>query len=185
RGGFTAVHVVEAEPEIGGRLRWTRRLPTLGDWGRITDWRAVQLARQPGGEVITGRRLTAADVLEYGAEVVVIATGSVWRGDGAQTSSPDPMAGGGPEIRRVLSPQHACTGERPPGRRVVVYDSDGYYVAPGVAEMLAADGYEVTVVTTFEALSPVSDQTLEGDMLRAHLHGAGVSVRPATTITTV
>ena len=38
--------------------------------------------------------------------------------------------------------------------------------APGVAELLAADGYEVTVVTTFAVLSPVSDQTLEGDMLR-------------------
>ena len=183
--GFTAVHLVEAEPEIGGRLRWTRRLPTLGDWGRITDWRAVQLARQPGVEVITGRRLTAADVLEYGAEVVVIATGSVWRGDGAQPGYPDPMPGADPDLRHVLTPEQACAGKRPPGRRVVVYDTDGYYVAPGVAEMLAADGYEVTVVTTFEALSPVSDQTLEGDMLRAHLHGAGVSVRPATTVTAV
>src|SRR5262249_57212111 len=66
---------------------------------------------------------------------------------------------------------------------VVVYDTDGYYVAPGVAEMLAAEGFEVSVVTTFDVLSPVSDETLEGDMLRAHLHQAGVSVRHATTIT--
>jgi len=64
-----------------------------------------------------------------------------------------------------------------------VYDTDGYYVAPGVAEMLAADGFEVTVVTVFDVLSPVSDQTLEGDMLRAHLHRAGVSVRHGTTVT--
>src|SRR5690348_4911017 len=94
--GFTSVHPVEAEPEIGGRLRWARRLPTLGDWGRIIDWRAVQLARLPGVEVITGRRLTDKDVLEYGADLVVIATGSVWRGDGVQPGSPDPMPGGGP-----------------------------------------------------------------------------------------
>ncbi len=66
-----------------------------------------------------------------------------------------------------------------------MYDTDGYYVAPGVAEMLAADGFEVTAVTTFDVLSPVSDETLEGDMLRAHLHRAGVSVRHATTITGV
>ena len=46
--GFTAVHLVEAEAEIGGRLRWTRRLPTLGDWGRIVDWRAIQLDKLPG-----------------------------------------------------------------------------------------------------------------------------------------
>jgi len=183
--GFTAVHLVEAEPQIGGRLRWTRRLPTLGDWGRIIDWRAVQLARLPGVTVITGRQLTAADVLDYGADLVVIATGSVWRGDGAQPGYPDPMPGADPGLPHVLTPEQACAGKRPPGPRVVVYDTDGYYVAPGVAEMLAADGFEVTVVTTFDVLSPVSDQTLEGDMLRAHLHRAGVKVRHATSITGV
>ena len=181
--GFTSVHLVEAEPEIGGRLRWARRLPTLGDWGRIIDWRAVQLSRLPGVEVITGRRLTTADVLEYGADLVVIATGSAWRGDGAQPGYPDPMPGADPGLPHVLTPDQACAGKRPPGPRAVVYDTDGYYLAPGVAELLAADGFEVTVVTTFDVLSPVSDETLEGDMLRAHLHRAGVSVRRAKTIT--
>jgi dimethylamine/trimethylamine dehydrogenase len=181
--GFTAVHLVEAEPEIGGRLRSARRLPTLGDWGRIIDWRAIQLARLPGVQVITGRRLTAADVLDYGADLVVIATGSAWRGDGVQPGYPDPMPGADPGLPHVLTPEQACTGKRPPGPRVVVYDADGYYIAPGLAELLAAQGFEVTVVTTFSVLSPVSDQTLEGDMLRAHVHRAGVSVIHATTIT--
>src|SRR5215467_12540904 len=181
--GFTSVHLVEAEPEIGGRLRWARRLPTLGDWGRIVDWRAVQLARLPGVEVITGRRLTRTDVLEYGADLVVIATGSSWRGDGVQPGYPSPMPGADQGLPHVLTPEQACAGKRPPGPRAVVYDTDGYYVAPGIAEMLAAGGSEVSVVTTFDVLSPVSDETLEGDMLRAHLHRAGVSVRHATTIT--
>jgi dimethylamine/trimethylamine dehydrogenase len=181
--GFAAVHLVEAEAEIGGRLRWARRLPTLGDWGRIIDWRAVQLARLPGVQVITGRRLTAADVLEYGADLVVIATGSAWRRDGVQPGYPDPMPGADSGLPNVLTPEQVCAGSRPPGPRVVVYDTDGYYVAPGVAELLAADGFEVSVVTTFDVLSPVSDGTLEGDMLRAHLHRAGVIVRHATTIT--
>ena len=183
RRGFTAVHLVEADTEIGGRLRWARRLPTLGDWGRIIDWRAVQLARLPGVQVITGRRLSAADILEYGADLVVIATGSTWRGDGIQPGYPDPMPGADPGLPHVLTPEQVCAGKRPPGPRVVVYDTDGYYVAPGVAELLAGDGFEVSVVTTFDVLSPVSDQTLEGDMLRAHLHRAGASVRTAMTIT--
>src|SRR5689334_16251888 len=183
RRGFAAVHLVEAEPEIGGRLRWARRLPTLSDWGRIIDWRAVQLAKLPGVAVITGRRLTDKDVLEYGADLVVIATGSVWRGDGAQPGYPDPMPGADQGLPFVLTPEQVCAGKRPPGPRTVVYDTDGYYVAPGVAELLAAEGFEVTVVTTFPVLSPVSDETLEGDMLRAHLHRAGVTVQHATTIT--
>jgi dimethylamine/trimethylamine dehydrogenase len=183
RRGFSAVHLVEAEPQIGGRLRWTRRLPELGHWGRIVDWRAVQFGRLPGVEVITGRRLGVADVLGYGADVVVIATGSSWRGDGVSPANPEPIPGADPSLPHVLTPEQVVAGKRPPGRQVVLYDTDGYYVAPGVAELLAREGFEVTVVTTFAVLSPVSDETLEGDMLRAHLHRAGVRVQHATTIT--
>lgn len=183
--GFTAVHLVEADTQIGGRLRWARQLPTLGDWGRIIDWRAVQLARLSGVQVITGHRLTAAEILDYGADLVVIATGSAWRGDGIQPGHPDPMPGADPGLPHVLTPEQACAGKRPPGRRVAVYDTDGYYVAPGVAELLARDGFEVSLITTFDVLSPVSDQTLEGDMLRAHLHRAGVSALTSTTITAI
>src|SRR5258708_32035119 len=93
------------------------------------------------------------------------------------------MPGADPSMPHVLTPEQVCTGKRPPGRQVMVYDTDGYYVAPGIAELLARDGFEVSLITTFDVLSPVSDQTLEADMLRAHLHRAGVSVRPATTIT--
>ena len=183
--GFAAVHLVEAEAEIGGRLRWVRRLPTLGDWGRITDWRAVQLGKLAGVEVITGRRLGAADVLDYGADLVVIATGSSWRGDGVQPGVVEPIRGADPGLAHVLTPEQVAAGQRPPGRRVIVYDTDGYYVAPGVAQLLAGEGFAVTVITTFPVLSPVSDETLEGEMLRAHVHRAGVAVRRGATVTRI
>jgi dimethylamine/trimethylamine dehydrogenase len=182
RRGFESVHLVEAEPEIGGRLRWTRRLPTLGHWGRIVDYRAVQLSKLPRVQVITGRRLTAAEVADYGADVVVIATGSSWRGDGVQPGVGEPMPGADPTLPWVLTPEQVCAGKRPPGPGVVVYDADGYYVAPGLAELLTADGYAVTIVTTCPVLSPVSDETLEGDMLRAHMHAMGIKVVHATTV---
>jgi dimethylamine/trimethylamine dehydrogenase len=41
------------------------------------------------------------------------------------------------------------------------------------------------VVTTFPILSPVSDETLEGEMIRAHVHRAGVRAVYATTITAI
>src|SRR5262249_7549424 len=136
-----------------------------------------------GVEVISGRRLTAADVLDYGAELVVVATGSSWRGDGVQPGCAGPMPGADPSLPHVLTPEQVCAGQRPPGRRVVVYDADGYYVGPGVAELLAAGGHEGTVGTTFAVLSPVSDETLEGDMLRAPPHRARGRVEHATTTT--
>jgi len=181
RRGFDAVHLVEAEDEIGGRLRWTRRLPTLGDWGRITDWRRTQLDQLPNVEVITGRRLSAADVRDYGASIVIVATGSRWSGDGTQPerSRPISLPAGTSE---ALTPERIMMGERPAGQRVAVYDVDGYYVGPGIAELLAAEGYEVCLVTPEPVVSPISDDTLEGPMLRQHLHDVGVAMQVGITV---
>ncbi len=183
--GFTAVHLAEAQAELGGRLRWIRRLPTLGDWGRIVDWRRVQLSQLTAVQVITGRRLTRRDVLQYGASVVVVATGSSWRGDGVQPGHPAPMPGADSRAPHVLTPEQVCAGQRPPGRRVIVYDTDGYFMGPALAELLAAEGFDVTVATVYPVLSPVSDETLEGETLRAHLHRAGVGVCHGVTVTAV
>jgi dimethylamine/trimethylamine dehydrogenase len=184
--GFEAVHLVEADAELGGKLRWTRQLPTLGDWGRITDYRAIQLDKLDGVEVITGRRLTAADVLDYGAQLVVIATGSSWRGDGIQPEHAAPITGADSTQPHVLTPEQLMVeGKRPPGRRVVVYDTDGYFVGPGVAELLAGEGFDTHLVTTHSVVSPISDGTLEGPMLRRHLHDVGVQAHREVTITAV
>ena len=179
RRGFDAVHLVDADDAIGGRMRWTRRLPTLGEWGRVTDWRATQLAQLPNVDVITGRRLTAADVLDYGADIVVIATGSRWADDGSQPEHDELITG----VEDALTPEQVMAGERPKGGRVIVYDCDGYYVGPGIAELLALEGFDVELVTTFPVVSPMSDGSLEGTMLRQHLHDVGVRMRTGTTIT--
>ncbi len=179
RRGFEAVHLADREDAIGGRLRWTRRLPTLGDWGRITDWRVTQLSQLPNVEVITGRELSADDVLDYGADLVVIATGSRWAGDGSQPDTDDLITG----VDDALTPEQVMDGARPTGHRVVVYDCDGYYVGPGIAELLALEGFDVQLVTTHPVVSPMSDGGLEGPMLRQHLHDVGVTMRTGITIT--
>lgn len=171
RRGYTAVHLVEAEPEVGGKMRWIRRLPTLGDWGRTIDHRVIALSRQANVQVIRGSRLTAADILNYGAELVILATGSRWCGDGTQPHQLGPLSG----ADRALTPEQVMAGQRPPHGRVIVYDTDGYFIAPGIAELLAREGYEVHLVTSLDKISPVSDDTLEGDMLRQHLHDLGVT----------
>ena len=177
--GFAAVHLVEAEDEPGGRVTWTRRLPGLGDWGRIADWRRTQLDALPNVEVITGRRLSADDIREYGAEIVVLATGSSWVGDGSMPGPTRAIAG----AAGSLTPERIMLGERPRGQRVAVYDADGYYVGPGIAELLAAEGYDVHLVAHDETVSPMSDGTLEGPMLRQHLHDIGVTMHTGITLT--
>ncbi len=178
RRGFEAVHLVEAGTALGGKLRWTRELPTLGDWGRVVDHRVLALSAQPSVEVILGRRLSVAEVLDYGADTVVVATGSRWVVDGSQPGRLEPIVG----HERALTPERVMAGERPAAGRVVVYDTDHYYVGPGLAELLALEGYETHLVTTASRVSPVSDETLEGDMLRRHLHRVGVVVHPSVTV---
>ena len=186
RRGMAAVHLVDAAAQIGGRLTWTRQLPSLGDWGRIVDWRSVQLDKLANVQVITGTRLDAAAVLDYGAQVVVVATGSHWSGTGLQGPTHESIAGADAAFAHVLTPEQVMiAGERPPGPRVVVYDADGYYVAPGVAELLAGEGYEVQLVTPFPVVSPVSDETLEGEFLRRRLHEVGVRAHRDVTVTDV
>lgn len=170
RRGYDAVHVVDAEPEVGGKMRWVRKLPTLGDWGRTVDHRVIGLSKLPNVQVILGKRLTTPDVLDYGADLVVVATGSQWCDDGTQPLQLGQLTG----AERALTPERIMAGERPPEGQVVVYDTDGYFVAPGMAEMLAAEGYQVHLVTPLDKVSPVSDGALEGDMLRQHLHDLGI-----------
>jgi dimethylamine/trimethylamine dehydrogenase len=185
RRGFEAVHLVEAEADVGGRMRWVRRLPTLGDWGRIVDHRRVMLSKLRNVEVVTERRPSAEDVRDYGAAIVVVATGSRWSGEGWQASTHEPIDGADASRPHVLTPEQVMEGKRPPGKRVVVYDAEGYFVGPGVAEVLAADGFETHLVTPLEVVSPISDLTLEGPLLRQHLHGAGVEAHRGITVLSV
>ncbi len=180
------VHLVEAEGEVGGHLRWMRRLPTLGELGRVVDWRRTQLGKVSNVSLVCGRRLATAEVLDYGAALVVVATGSRWRTDGLQPRTHEPIPGAEAGPTAVLTPEDVMVrGVRPEGRRVVVYDCEGYLAGSGVAEQLASEGYEATIVTPFDVVSPVSDETLEGGFLRAHLHEVGVRAVRGVTIESI
>jgi len=184
--GFRRVHLVEAEAEIGGIMRWIPRLPGLGEWGRVLNWRAVQLQNLPNVEVITGTRLEAGEAREYGAELVVVATGARWATDGLNYLTHEPVPGADASLPHVLTPEQIMLeGKTPPGERVVVFDAEGYFMAAGLAEKLAGEGFSVELVSGLEKIAPVCDDTLEGPMLRQHLHDAGVRQRAGVVLTGV
>jgi dimethylamine/trimethylamine dehydrogenase len=159
-------------------MRWIPQLPGLGEWKRFVDYRKIQLNKLANVEVHTGIRLTADAIRDYGAEIVVIATGARWAGDGLNAATHDPIPGADASLPNVLTPEQVMlAGKRPSGRRVVVYDCEGYFMAPGLAEKLAGEGYQVELVTVLETVSPHSDETLEGTQLRQHLHDIGVSMQ--------
>ena len=182
--GFRRVHLVEAEPEIGGIARWIPRLPGLGEWGRVLNWRTVQLSKLSNVEVLTGLRLDARGVREYGAEIVVVATGARWATDGLNFVTHEPIPGAEASLPHILTPEQVMLdGKAPAGERVLVFDAEGYFMAAGLAEKLRADGHEVELVTPHERIAPVCDETLEGPMLRRHLHDLGIGMRTGTMLT--
>ena len=173
--GFEAVHLADDAEELGGQMRWVRRLPGLGEWGRIVDWRHGQLDLLRSVEFVPRRRLDAAAVRDYGAQIVIVATGARWATDGLNAATHDPIPGADASLPHVLTPEQLMLdGKRPPGERVLVWDCEGYFAGTGVAERLALDGHSVDLATSLHVIAPYTDETLEGPQVRQRLHEVGV-----------
>ena len=59
---------------------------------------------------------------------------------------------------------------------VVVFDDDHYYMGGAIAEKLAAEGHEVTLVTPEPLVSAWTTYTLELRRIQVRMHEAGVHV---------
>jgi dimethylamine/trimethylamine dehydrogenase len=180
--GMRRVHLVDAAPELGGHLRWVTTLPGLGTWSRVTQYRASQLGKLKNVEFIPKTTLALDDVLEYGAEIVVIATGSQWDGHGLNGPTHAPIAGVEPGAAHVLTPEQLVLDGKEAGERVLVYDTDGYYMGVTMAERLAADGRKVTYVTHFDAMAPYMRFTLEEQRQYQRLVELGVEIVTQTLV---
>ena len=173
------VQLIEASPDLGGHLKDVIRLPGLAEWGRAIDWRKGQLAKLPSVEVLRGVGVaTADDLLELGAARIIVATGAYWTGDGTGPLAIDPIPGIDAATAQFLTPEQVMAG-KPVGTRVAILDSDGYFMATSLAQMLAERGHGVTIVTPFEKVAPYTDWTLEGPNLRRMLRAHGIAERTA------
>jgi dimethylamine/trimethylamine dehydrogenase len=168
------VHLVDAGADVGGHLAWLTRLPGLGEWGRVADYRRIQLKRLENVELVLRTRLGAEDVLDYGADLVVLATGARWI-DAAADWHHLPLADIASAFDVVTPEQVMVEGRVPADGRVVVWDGDGGAVGVGLAERLAADGRDVTLVTPFATVAPFLDLSFEGAGARRRLHELGVA----------
>jgi dimethylamine/trimethylamine dehydrogenase len=79
-------------------------------------------------------------------------------------------------------PEQVLAGERPRGRSLLVDDCEGYFMGVGVAELLAAEGARVTLVTPLPFLAPFLEKTLEGRLVRERLQELAVAVEAETQL---
>jgi dimethylamine/trimethylamine dehydrogenase len=167
------VMLAEAARELGGRVLRESRLPGLGEWIRVRDYRVHQLGKLANVEVFRESTMTASDVRAAGVEAVFLATGSQWRANGMGRSHPAGAAGF--DDPRTLTPDQIMTGARPAGP-VVVFDDDRYITAAVIAELLARDGLDVTYVTPSGKVAAWSRFTAEQALGQRRLIELGVKI---------
>lgn len=153
-----AVSLAEASKELGGRVSREARLPGLAEWARVRDWRVGQIGKLPNVAVYRDSTMSPQDVLDFGADHVVLATGCHWRRDGYGRSNGFGVADFA-DNPRVFTLDDLMDGRVPEGH-VVVYDDDGFYYGSVAAELLHEHGCEVVHMTPDDTIASWSQNTL-------------------------
>jgi dimethylamine/trimethylamine dehydrogenase len=156
------VHLREAEKELGGLWKLVARYPRCAEWGRVITYREIQLAKLDNVEVHLGvGQMTAEQVLDYGADKAVIATGSHWSTDGSGPEVHHAIPGADASLPHVATPEQIMAGKAT-GDRVVVLDGEGHFTGLAMAELMADQGKkEVTLVTNLNEITEYTLYTLE------------------------
>jgi dimethylamine/trimethylamine dehydrogenase len=170
--GYQVV-LAEAGTELGGRVARECKLPGLATWGRVADYRQYQLSQMANVDIYFENELSADDILEFGFENVVLATGSCWRADGVSRHHVLPMPND--DSLPVLTPDDLMDGKMPSGK-VVLFDDDHYYMGGVIAELLVENGCQVTLITPSAYVSAWSANTLEQASVHARLVKLGVTI---------
>ena len=167
--GF-AVTVAEAREELGGRVTIESKLPGLATWARVRDYRMNLIQTMGNVDIYRGSPLTAQDVIDFGCDHAVIATGAQWTRKIQSTSG---YPAGEIEGDAVFTPDDILAGVEPESP-VVIYDFDHYYMGSCLAELLRRRGSEVTIVTPANAISAWTFMSNEMAEIRGRVIELGI-----------
>ncbi|MFA9462448.1 NAD(P)-binding protein [Thiohalorhabdus sp. Cl-TMA] len=177
------VHLYDQDEKIGGHLNAiTENLPGLAEWSYHRDYRETQLQKlvkkQKDSQLALGANpLDADSALNYGADKIVVATGSSWNTDGTNALTHEPIPGADASLPHILTPEQVFAGNKSIGKRVTILNADTYYMTPSLAELLASRGHEVTVLDGV-GMGTYMEFTLELPNQLRRLHELEVEVIP-------
>lgn len=186
------VSLLEARKEVGGRVLRESALPGLNEWRRVLDWRLTQIRKMKNVAVYPSSPMSAEEIRESGARDLLIATGAAWRRDGMGRTLRKPIPGY--ELQNIFSPDDLMDKNMESRSRllefqeihnVVVYDDDHYYMGGLLAELLAANGCSVSLVTPAPLVSFWSQFTLEQERIQRRLLKLGVKIFAQTILSEI
>jgi len=144
-------------------------------------------------EIYLSSPMTAGEILETDMQNIIIATGATWRRDGMGRTLRRPILGH--DLPNVFSPDDLMQKNMGPNgkplefqqliighQNVVIYDDDHYYMGGVLAELLAANDFNVSFVTPAPLVSYWSLFTLEQERIQSRLVKLGVKLYPQTVL---
>jgi hypothetical protein len=136
--------LVERQDRVGGQLNLWAALPDREIFGTTPQWYERQL-RQLDVDVRLNTEATAGLIMAEEPGAILIATGSRYIRTGETGYFKRPVPGWDQDF--VVTPEQVIGyGLRFTGS-VVVFDEEGITTGPGLAELLAAQGAQVTLVS--------------------------------------
>jgi NADPH-dependent 2,4-dienoyl-CoA reductase/sulfur reductase-like enzyme len=136
------VTVLEAADRPGGQIRLTALSERRREMISIIDWRMAQCERL-GVKFHFNTWAETDTVLQHEPDVVIVATGGLPHTD---------VLSAGNDL--VVSTWDIIAGDIKPGRHVLIYDDAGDHAALQAAEVIAASGASVEIVTPDRSFAP-------------------------------
>ncbi len=176
------VTLAEAAPQLGGRFRLAGMQPRRAQILDLIDWYEGQLERLQVS-VRLNAPMEPDEVRAFGADVVVLATGSLPAETGFQRELPLLDRLPGIERGNVWSVEDVMSRACRPGKRVVLLDDIGHWHGCGTAWHLAEQGHEVTLVTRHPLVGWELQRTAADWPLRQKLKRLGVGMITDAVVT--
>ncbi len=166
------VTLAEAAPQLGGQFRLAGLQPRRTQIIELIDWYERQLT-QAGVDIRLNAPLDPDEVAAFGADHVIIATGSQPAGTGFQRAMPQQDALPGVDKPNVWSVEDVMTRTAKLGEHVLLLDDTGDWRSLGTALELADRGHRVTMVTCWSSPGTFIRRTDSDQPARARLKRAG------------
>jgi NADPH-dependent 2,4-dienoyl-CoA reductase/sulfur reductase-like enzyme len=176
------VTLVEALGDLGGQFRLAGLAPRRGQITELMSWYLRQFEKL-GVEVRYFAPMDEQDIAEFGADEVVLATGSLPDGLGKQRWLPEAEQLPGLANAKLYSCEEVFRDQAELGRAVIVLDEGGNWRGTGTAWYLADRGHEVTIVTPDPMIGKEMVRTASDIQTRASLAKLGVRFVVESVIT--
>ncbi len=176
------VTLVEALGDLGGQFRLAGLAPRRGQIIELMDWYLRQFEKL-GVEVRYFTPMDAQDIIDFGADEVVLATGSLPDERAQQRWLAEAEQLPGLENGRIFSCEEVFRGQADLGKAVIVLDEGGNWRGAGTAWYLADKGHQVTIVTPDAMIGKELTRTTSDFQIRASLVRLGTVFQLESVIT--